>query len=49
MFPVGVCLVKKETANTIGKKNQYIFKLVFKAKININKEIIESIDAWWST
>ena len=43
--PVGVCLVKKEIAKIIGKKNQYIFKLVFKAKININKEIIESIDS----
>ena len=36
IFPVGVCLVKKETAKTIGKKNQYFFEFVFKAKIKIS-------------
>ena len=45
IFPVGVCFVKNEIAKIIGKKNQYDFKLVFKAKINIYREIIESIEA----
>ena len=42
---MGVCLVKKDKNNVIGIKNQYIFELVFIAKININNEIIDIIDA----
>ena len=34
IFPVGVCLVKKDKNNVIGIKNQYIFELVFIAKKN---------------
>ena len=49
IFPVGVCLLKKEIAKIIGRKNQYILEFVFMAKIKNSKEIIESMEAWWST
>jgi len=45
IFAVGVCLLKKEIANIMGKKNQYILDFVFKAKIKNNRPIIESIVA----
>ena len=47
--PVGVCFVKNDISKITGKKNQKIFKFVFKASIKQNTEITESIEAWWST
>ena len=49
ILPVGVCLDKKDITKIIGKKNQQVLEFVFIAKIKNNKEIIESIEAWWST
>ena len=47
--PAGVCFVKNDNANNIGKTNHQIFELVLIAKMKERTAITDKQDDWWST
>ncbi len=49
VYPDGVCLVKNETPNIIGRMNHHSLELVFNANIKHKIAIADKYDDWWST